>query len=807
MDAILRDVTGAARRLLRAPVFTLVAVITVGVGIGAFASVFSVVDAVLLEQPAYEQPDELRFVWRKYWFGLDRGWLGGPDIVKLREHTDAFDGVVALRSFGMNLSSQDGSAPRSVRVMTTSAGLFGLLGVSPALGRGFQPGEDGPEPAPVAVLAHDLWRTQFAADPGLVGRDIFLDGTRVTVVGVAPEDFHFVQHTSLGEPAPADLWMPMGYDLASLDSGSGMFAALARVADGASPAQVDAAVAAVARDIDAEWGNPGLEMRSVALLDDLVAPVRPALWALLGSASFLLLVLAANLATLLMGRAALRDRELAVRSALGAGRGRLLRSVLAESVVLGAAGATLGVGLAILGVGAIRAIAPPSLPRLWAVDVDASVVAASVAVAALMTLAAGLAPAAAALRSGVAVRLRGWGRAGAGRTARSRGALVVLQLSLSLMLLVGAGLLARAFADLTRSDPGFDGRGTLTFGVPLDPVNYPDDAAALEFDRRFREAVAALPGVAAVGASEALPLSTTASQRPVMFPGAPGNTGDEDVDAPLIDMIRMTPGFVEAAGMRVLAGRPFTDGDGTMGREVALVDDLLADRFFPSGGAVGASLVLFADTFRIVGVVDQARQYTVHSDDRSQVYIPKAYNAFANLSYVVRPAPGGRAPVETLRRTLATLDPALPLTDVRPMDEILAASLGRERLSLTLSTTFAVGALLLAMLGVYGVVSNTVTRRTHELGVRMALGAERARVTRMVVGQGVRLGMAGLAVGFAAAVVLTPLLEGVVVGLDPSDPWVYGTVATALLTATLAASFVPARRATRIDPVAALRQE
>ena len=378
---------------------------------------------------------------------------------------------------------------------------------------------------------------------------------------------------------------------------------------------------------------------------------------------------------------------------------------------------------------------------------------------------------------------------------------MVLQVALSLVLLVGAGLLARAFTALTQADPGFDGRGTLTLAVPLDPVGYPDDPAAVQFEARFRAVVAALPGVEAVGAVDELPLSAGASQ-----PGAPGNTGDEDEDRPLIDFVRAGPGFAEAVGMRVLAGRPFGDGDGTEGNEVALIDDVLAERFFPAGGAVGATVVLF-DTLRIIGVVDQARQYSVHSDDRPQVYVPLAYSAPSTLNFVVRAGADAAPLAPALRSVLADLDPSLPLTDVRPMDAILSGAVGRERLTLILLGSFAGGALFLAMLGIFGVVSNMVARRTHEMGVRMALGAERGQVVRLVVGQGVRLGVLGLGLGVASAVVLAPLLEGVVVGLDASDPWVYVAVALALLAVTMAASAMPARRATRIDPVAALRQD
>lgn len=799
-----RDLIDAGRRLVRAPVFSLVAVITVGTGIGAFASMFSVVDAVLLEEPAYETPDELRFVWRRYWFGLERGWLGGPDIAWLGE-SEAFDGVAGMQAAGMNLTAADGAGPENLPVTLASASFFDVLGVTPALGRGFRPGEDGADAAPVAVLSHALWTTRFGADPGVVGGDIHLDGERVTVIGVAPEDFRFVMPTSLGEPAPAELWMPLPYDLADLNPGSGMFAGVVRVADGVTPTAVDAAVDGVARRLDEIFGNRGLEMWSVGLLEDLTNPVRPALTALLGSAAFLLLILAANLATLLLGRAALRDRELAVRAALGAGRGRLVRTVLAESLLLGVAGAVLGVVAATFGVDLIRTLAPPDLPRLWAVEVDATVVLVAGMAALTMTLVAGLVPALRAARAGVAGRLRVGGRSGNEATGRVRGALVVTQIGLSLVLLVGAGLLARAFVELTRADPGFDPGAALAFELPLDPTAYPDDPAVMVFEGRLRPALAALPGVQHVGVADVLPLSASASQGPATFPGAPGNTGDRDGDAPVVDRIRIGTGFVEAAGLRLSAGRSFRDGDGAT-EKVAIIDDVLAQRFFRDTDPVGASLVTFGDTMRIVGVVDQARQYQVHSDDRPQVYVPFAWNAASTMAVVVRGASAAPSARE-VRSALAALDPGIPMTDVATLADRVSASLGRERLSLTLLLTFAGSALLLSMLGVYGVVANTVTNRTHEMGVRMALGAERGRVLGMVIRQGVRLGVIGLAVGVAVAVAAAPLLERVIFGVEAFDVAVYGLVATGLLGVTVLACLIPARRATRIDPVRALRGE
>lgn len=801
----------AVRRLVRAPVFAGVSVLTIGVGIGAFASIYSVVDTVLLEPPPYAEPDRLVWVWRDYWFGLHRGWLGGPDIAQLRQHTDVFDGVVAFRTGGRNLTGADGENPERVRIMAASADFFDVLGVSPALGRGFAPGEDAPDAPGHAVLGWDLWRTHFGADPGIVGRDVYLDGEATTVVGVAPPGFHFVKHASLGPPEAADLFVPLRMDLASMSVGAGMFAGLARIRDGVNEARVDAAIQTVAADLDATeiMRHRGLKLWGIGLEEDLVSGVRPTLVTLLAAAGFLLLVLGANLTTLLLGRSGQRDRELAVRAALGAGKSRLLQSALAESAVLCLLGGILGVGLAWLGVDVIQAMAPEQLPRRWSLGVDGSVLAVAAAATLLMGLIGGAAPALRAVRGASAERLRESGRTGGGLSAtRTRSGLVVAQLAMSLMLLVGAGLLTRAFVRLLGADPGFDGRAVLTTTVSLDPSRYPTDADVAEFDRRLRTAVSALSGVRAVGAVDALPLSAQASQSAIGFVDAPGNTGDAEEDMPLADIMLVTPGYVEATGMRVLAGRSIEERDATDPRTMILIDDLLATRFFAGpAAAVGRTALFDGDTAVVVGVVDQARHYSVAADDRPQFYIPLAKNAVAELHYAVAAGSDPLVLAPEVRRVLDGIDVSAPMSETTTLAAIIEASLARERMSLTLLAGFAAGALLLATLGLYGVVSNAVTARTREVGVRIALGADRAGVLRMILGQGLRLALLGTLLGLAGATLASRLMAGVIVGLETRDPVVYAAVALLLCSVAVAAAWFPARRATRIDPTEALRAE
>lgn len=806
-----RELRGAIKRLARTPVFTAVSVLTVGVGIGAFAAIYSVVDGILLEPPPYAEPEELVWVWRDYpWLNLPRGWLGGPDIVGLREHGEAFEGVIGFRTGGRNLTGRDGERPRRVRVTLASAGFLGLLGVRPALGRGFFPEEDDPQAPAVAVLGHDLWVSHFGADPGVVGSEIYLNGEATTVVGVAPRDFRFVVHSSLGSPRGADLYQPLRIDLAAEDPGSGAFAGLARVSEGAAPEQVEAALAAVAEDLDRLWGNPGLGMWRVGLMEDLVSGVRPALTALLAASAFLILILGANLATLLLTRATARDRELAVRAALGAERGRLFQTVLAESLTIGGAGAVIGLAVAYPGLDLLRRLAPEDLPRAASVGVDPSVVAMALVAAALMSVMAGFLPSIRALRGDLSSRLRdGGGRGGVGLAGlRTRSILVVGQVALSLVLLVGAGLVTRGYMGLLDADPGFDGRSALTFSVALDPRRYDEEGAVAAFDRRFREALTGLPGVEVVGAADALPLTAAANQITVTFPGAPGNTGVEERDRPLVDYTYLGPGYAEAVGLRLLQGRTFDDRDAAGAPRVALVDDVLAARFFPDDGAVGGRLTYRGDTLTIVGVIDQPRLYAVQADDRPQLFIPLLQEPVrTTLAYVVAAGDDAESMVPAVRKVLDEVDGSVPLTEVRTLGELVEGSLAQERLSLTLLLGFAIGALLLATLGLYGVVSNGVARRTHEMGVRIALGAGRPAVLGLVIGQGMRLTTLGVILGLLGSLAASRGVERVIVGADAGDPLVYGSVVAGLITLSALAAWLPARRATRIDPARALRPD
>jgi predicted permease len=803
MTSILDDFKRAARRLRRAPLFTASVVLTIAIGMGSFVSIYSIADNVLWEAMPYRDPERLAYIWRDYtWFDISRGWAGGVEVLAMREHADAIEDVATLRSGSVNLSARDGGEPQELRVIVASANFFDLLGVQPAIGRGFAPGEDV-EGAPLrVVLGHELWRQRYGGDEGIVGETIYLDDEPAEVIGVMPASFHFAMHASLATPSSGAAYINMRFDLSGITGGS--LAALARVQEGVSRQvvqdQLDAVIAPIDRDI---FGGRGLRIWPAYLHEDLVQNVRPALLAIVAAATFMLLLLCINLATLLLARATRRSHEMAVSAALGAGRGALLRDCLAESLMLTLGGGAIGLLLARWGTAVVAGTAT-DLPRRYAIGVDGSVALVALAVALLLGVAAGIAPALRATRTDMASALR---RAGGRVTGgRAPGAMVVAQVAISLVLLAGAGVLARSFLYLMRSDPGFDARGVLTVRVPITENRHPDEHSLVAFFTDVRRAVAGLPGVESVGGTNALPLTRATSQTDVSFPASPVNPGDE-LAAPLVDYFSVTPGYFRSLRVPLVTGRDFGEGDGANTPPVAIVDDTVAQYFFPGEDIVGRTMVFDGEERTVVGVVDQPRLYDIHRDDRGQVYLPLAQQPRSALSLAIRTSRDPGLLAAEVRRIVQSIEPDQPLADFRTMQEVVDTSLNGERLSLGLISAFAAGALLLATLGLYGVVANTVAGRTREMGVRMALGADAARVQALVVGGGMRLVLLGGALGLAGSLLTARFLASLLVGVEPSDPLTLAGAATVMAVVTFIACYVPALRASRVDPLVSLRYE
>lgn len=804
-----RDMEIAIRRLVRAPLFVGAVVGTLAVGLGVFAVVSTVVYRVLVSPLPYQDPNDLYFVWRDYraFFNLDRGWLGGTDIAEMQKAGGAIEDAAGIVSLRRTLTAGDGVDPAEISVFAISTNLFRLLGTPAELGRVFADGESGPGLPPLIVLTHPLWQ-RLGGRAEIIGTHVRLNGASYTVIGVMPKSFGFARHASLGSPETADAYIALDVKLAETNPGSGSYAGVIRARPGTPPAQVAEAVAASARVIDArDFRSRGLKLYPVALREDLVAPVRPALRVLGAAGLLLVLVLAVNLSTLLLARTMQREREFAVSRALGANPGAIMRATLVEGTVLGGLGGAVGALAAVWGTRALVSLAPTDLPRRGFIGMDWGLAAAVVGIGALLGLVAAALPAVwgarvklASLLSAVAVR-------GGGGHGRMRRVLVVVQVSLSLVMLGTAGLVVRSFGRLLRADPGFDPAGVVATRVPIPQLRFPENRDAIALQERLHAAFAAIHGVSAVSGASALPLTAGADQSTVSVPGAPGNTGDESRDRPLVDYFGVRAGYFGAMGIRMLAGRDFETAWRVVSRE-AVVDGAFSDHFFPAPpAALGARVIVDGDTVTIIGVVQQPRQYEVDRDGRPQMFFRAEDYGYRSLSWVIRSDRPASALGPEVRAAIRQVDPQLAMSELLPMREVRNQSLSKQRVSAVLIGTFAIGALLLAAMGLFGVVAAAVTRRRHELAVRLALGADHGRLLRLVLGEGMRLVLLGIVIGLPGAWLAGRLVRGILVGISPSDPLALSGAAIGLVLVTVAACYLPARRVLMIEPSRSMRDD
>jgi putative ABC transport system permease protein len=803
-----RDLELASRRLLRSPTLAAAVIGTLTVGLGTFAVVYTVVDKILIEPMPYRSPDDLYFVWRDYGriFDLQRGWVSGPDVVELQQAGGVIESSVGLRRELATFSQRDSTDPMQIAVMSTSPNLFEVLGVQPAIGRGFEMSEVGPKRAPVIVLTHELWN-RLGASPETVGSTVRLNGQPYTVIGVLPRSFAFMRHSSLGAPQRADAYTTFDVDLAAGNPRGGSYAGLIRVRRGTSPQATAAAVDVVGRAIDARvFDRKGLKLYPVGLKSDLVAGVRPALLVLGFASAFLVLVLLVNLASVLLARAAQREHEFAVSRALGANNVALVRATLFEGSLLGCIGGSIGALAAVWGTRTLLALAPLDLPRREAVAVDWGIAAVVVGIATALGLLAAVAPAMWAARTSLASLLAMSAVRGGGGHGRMRRGMVVAQVALSLVLLSTGGLVVRSFQRLLVANPGFRPDGLLTVRVPIISQFFPNTPDVLAIQQRLEDAFTAIPGVTGVSAATTLPLTASANQNTVTIPGAPGITGDAARDNPLVDYIGIRASYVEVMGMRLQVGRAFDRARRDGVREV-LIDSVLAKQFFPTGSPLGAKIPTGQTTpLTVVGVVDQARLYDVHQDGRPQLYFRAEDTGARSLAFVLRAGRNPQAIAPDVRAAVRRVDPRLALAELRTMDEIVGDALRQQRVSAVLIAGFALGALLLAAMGLFGVVSSAVTRRRHEFGVRLALGADHGRVLRLVLREGAVLVAVGLLIAVPGVYLAGGLIKGVLVGVSPLDPATLLTVALGLALVAMTACYLPARRVLRIEPAQSLRE-
>lgn len=810
-----QDLRYAARKLAHSPGFSLVAILTLALGIGATAAIFTVVRAVILQPLPYDDPDRVVMVWNQ-WKDEPKGRLSGPELFDYREAVPSLEKLAVYAIGEMNLTG-DGE-PERARGAVMTAEMFDVLGVEPVLGRPFGAEEDRPGGEDVILLGHGLWQRRFGGDPAVIGRTIQVNGSPNTVVGVMPEGFRLP--LEFEEPAEAQLYMPLALDPADPGNRSSHYmVGVGKLRPGATQAQAERELGAEVR----RWKEEGVLEPSkefaasvVPVGEEVTGDVRPALFVLLAAVGLVLLIACANVANLLLARADTRRREIAVRTAIGAGRARILRQLLTESLLLAVLGGVGGLLLAMLGVEALIALAPAGVPRIDAVRLDATVLGFGVGITLLTGILFGIAPAVSASRASLSGVLRESGRGvSAGRARqRFRRALVVGEIALSVVLVIGAGLLIRTFWELRGIDLGFQTEEIVTARIALPSTSYPDPEDVVSFFSELEERLEAIPGARAAGAARVLPLQGEIGDWGIDIEGMAepeGNGFSADWQA-------ATPGYMEALGIPLLRGRPIGEQDRADAPPVVVINRTLAERHWPGEDPVGARLRLAsADDSRpwltVVGVVEDVRHNTMTEEPRTELYLPHAQTSVAagqtrrTMSVVLSATGSTSELLGRLREEVRAMDPNLPVADMLPLAEIVGEAQAQPRFVMLLLLVFAALALTLAAVGVYGMIAYAVTLRTHEFGVRLALGAEPGSIVRLVMRDGLFLVIVGTAVGAAGAVLAAQALRSMVYGVAVLDPATFLAVPLLLAAVALLASAIPARSAATVDPVVALRRD
>jgi putative ABC transport system permease protein len=797
-DMLFQDLRYALRALRRAPTFTVMALLTLGVGIGANAIVFNMLDSVLLTPYPYPQPEQLVDV-----HGTDLQAPGSeyalswPTYVDIRD-SGVFDGIAVWDWEPMNLRGEDETIYVGVGQVTAS--LFDVLRVEPLVGRVFTAEEDAPGRSEVVVLTEGFWRTQYGGDPGVVGRTVQLDGRTRVVVGVMPEEASY--------PDEIEAWVPLGASEETAPRSSNWLGSLARMQPGMSIEQTNAALRPLAQRIAEDfpdlYTDRGLAVTS--LRDDRVGDVRPFFLILLGAVGFLLLIVCANVANLLLARASAREREISVRLALGASRTRLVRQLLTESLLLSLGGLAIGFSLSNWAGRAILATIPLELPVWIQVRTNLGDLLYTGGVALAATVMFGLVPALQATRPDVRATLaEASGRAGGMRRRFTRNALVVAEVAISLMLLVGAGLMARSFAELSEVSPGFESEQRLMATMQMPRGKYTSGEMQVSFYREMLQRLAALPGVENVAAVSRMPMAGSSNRQWFMYEG---QDPDEARRNPSALHNSVSPGYFETLGIPLLAGRGFRETDSSAAPRVVVVNDAVVSRFLPEGEPLGRRLTFDGENWwEIVGVVGSVRHYGLDTPAQLQAYVPYEQWPQGRLSVVLHTRGDPAAMGPQLRSEIRAIDPDQALYDLMPVSDAVARTVWMPGFFSSLMRVFAIIAAAIAAVGIYGVTAYSVSRRTQELGVRMALGAERRAITRMVILQSMTVVAIGIVIGLVLAVGQGMALESILYEISGTDPATFATVVALILIVSLVAAWLPARRATGLDPVRALRNE
>jgi len=822
MDTLWQDLRYAIRLLIKTPAFTAIAVLTMALGIGANTAIFTVVNAVLLRPMAYLHPERLVELEMSSPEGT-ADYTSIPKFIEWREQTQVFDSVAAYDVEGPGINLTGGDRPEQVKGIHASAGYFRVFGAPLALGRTYTPDEDRPGGPNIVVISDGLWRSRYGGDPEIVGKTIDLGKEPYTVIGVLGANFR--------TETPVDIWLPLRADPNSIDQGNYLHAT-ARMKPGVTLAQAQAAMKMAAEEFQRKFPDtrgmmePGASFTAVPYRESVVEDVRRGLLLLFGAVGFVLLIACANVANLLLARATIRKREIAIRAALGAGRRRIIRQLLTESVLVALAGGALGLALGYAGLRGLLAIHPSGIPRVGEggarAVLDGNVLGFTLAVSVLTGIVFGLIPAFGASRADLSITLRESGaRAGTSvRHNKARAALAVTEIALAVVLLAGAALMIRTFAALRGVEPGFDVHNILTMEMSLNGGRFANAAAVDELEREGRQRTESLAGVQAVAMTCCLPLEG-GFNLPFNILAQPPKSGPYNGNS---GYMLVSPQYFDVFRIPLLRGRTFTDTDNAAGSRVVIINEAMAKDYWPKGNALGAQILIgkgvgpeFEEPPReIVGIVGNVRQDGLNRPGEEIMYLPIAQvndgiialmNRITPMTWAVRTKVPPFSLSQEIQEELRQASEGLPVAHIRDMEQVEGESLEQDDFNMTLLTVFAGIALVLASIGVYGLMAYSVQQRTQEIGIRMALGASPEKVRGMVVGQGMRLALVGVILGVAAALGLTRLMSSLLYGVKPWDPMTIAAVAVILDGVTLLATYLPARRASRVDPMVALRYE
>jgi predicted permease len=803
MENLIKDLRFGLRLLRKNPGFTAVAVITLALSIGANSAIFDVVNGVLLKPLPYKEPDRLVRVFENN-PRFPKFPTSPANFLDYRELNDVFEDFAAFVRGDLDLSVND--RPERLIGMRVSNGYFHLLGFEPELGRAFLPNDEIKGNEQVAIISDALWQQRFGGDPDIIGRAVTLSGMSFTVVGVMGPGLQHVggDYHSLPHGGNVDVWWPLTMDPKIRTSH--FLNAIARIRPGITREAAEARMNSIALQLEQQ--HPEIKdwrIRLVSLRDEIVGGAQTMLWILFGAAGFVLLIACVNIANLLLATSSARQKEIAVRTALGAARVRLIRQMLTESLLIAVLGGVAGLAVAKWGISALLALGPKGIPRMHMISLDWRTFAFTLTAAVLTGALFGLAPALQVSRVNLNESLKegGRGSSGGARHNRLRGLLVVAEVSLAFVLLIGAGLLMRTFVYLQRVDPGFNPNNVLTATIDLPGARYASSKQAAAFYRDLTGRLGSLPGVQAAGATSDLPWS--GYDENTSF-GIEGRQYSDD-EYPSAQYHFVTPEYFRVVGIPLVAGRFFTETDDADAPKVILINKSMADRYWPDEEAVGRRVRMWGETRTIAGIVGDLKDSPGELRAKPGFFFPVAQQSQRGMVIVMRAQGDPMSLVAAMRTELWALDRDLPLADIKTLDQVASAALARTRFTMLLLSVFAGVALLLAAVGIYGVMSYSVTQRTHEIGIRVALGAQRRDVIRLVARQGMRLALAGLGAGLIAALVLTRVMSSLLFGVGATDPITFASIALLLTGVALGACFVPARRATKMDPMIALRHE